>query len=81
MFFDEGFKCFHLCWVEQIDFGNLGDEVGMEFNGVVIGIVRGELVMGLLREDVSEIFTPISYDRFDYSGRLGYLGGDGSLVD
>ena len=37
--------------------------------------------MGFLREDIGEIFTPVRYGRFDDSSHLGYLGGDGSLVD
>ena len=41
MFFDEGFIRFHLCWIERIDFGDLWGEVWVEFNGVVIGVMRG----------------------------------------
>ena len=48
MFFDKGFTHFHFCWVESIDFGNLGGEVWVKFNGVVIGAMRRELVMGFL---------------------------------
>ena len=47
MFFDKGFTCLHLCWVERIDFGNLGGEVWAKFDGVVIGAMGRELVMGL----------------------------------
>ena len=47
MFFDKGFACFHLCWVERIDFGDLGGEVRVKVNGVVIGAMGRELVMGL----------------------------------
>ena len=48
MFFDKGFACFHLCWIEGINFGNLGSEVWVKFDGVVIGTMRGKLVMGFL---------------------------------
>ena len=48
MFFNKGFTCFHVCWVERIDFGDLGGEVWVKFDGVVIGAIRKELVMGLL---------------------------------
>ena len=48
MFFDKGFAHFHLCWVEGIDFGDLGSEVWVEFNGVVVETMRGELIMGFL---------------------------------
>ena len=47
MFFDKGFTCFHLCWVERIDFGDLGGEVWAKFDGVVIGVMERELVVGL----------------------------------
>ena len=48
MFFNESFTSFHLGWVEGVDFGNLGDKVRMEFDGMVIGALRRELVMGFL---------------------------------
>ena len=48
MFFDKGFTHFHLHWVERIDFGDLGDEVWMKFNGMVIRVMWRELVMGFL---------------------------------
>ena len=47
VFFDKGFAHFHLCWVERIDFGNLGGEVRVKVDGVVIGVMGRELVMGL----------------------------------
>ena len=47
MFFDGGFTHFHVCWVERIDFGNLGGEVWVKFDGVVIGAMGRELVVGL----------------------------------
>ena len=47
VFFDKGFAHFHLCWVERIDFGNLGGEVRVKVDGVVIGAMGRELVMGL----------------------------------
>ena len=48
MFFNKGFTHFHLHWVERIDFGDLGDEVWMKFNGMVVRVMRRELVMGFL---------------------------------
>ena len=47
VFFDKGFACFHLCWVERIDFGDLGGEVRAKVDGMVIGAMWRELVMGL----------------------------------
>ena len=64
VFFDKGFACFHLCWVEGIDLGDFGSEVWVKFNGVVIGMIRGELIMGFLREDVLEVFAPVRYNQF-----------------
>ena len=48
MFFNKGFAHLHLCWVERIDLGNLGSEVGMKFNGMVIGTMGKELIMSFL---------------------------------
>ena len=48
MLFDEGFAYLHLCRVEQIDLGDLGSEVRMEFNGMIVGSMGRELVMSFL---------------------------------
>ena len=64
MFFNEGFTSFHLRWVERVDFGDLGGKVRMEFDGMIIGMMGGKLVMGFLREDICEIVTPSQYDWF-----------------
>ena len=81
MFFDEGFVCFHFRRIEQVDFSNLGNEIGAKFDGVVVGTMRGELVMGFLREDVCEVFTPIRYDWFNRTSSLGNLGRDSRFMD
>ena len=81
MFFDKGFACFHLCWIERINFGDLRGEVWMKFNGVVIGTMRRELVMGFLGEDIFEVLAPVGYDRISQLSCLGNLGGDGGFVD
>ena len=46
MFFNKGFTGFHFCWVEGIDFGDLGGEVWVKFDGMVIGAMGRELVVG-----------------------------------
>ena len=74
MFFNERFACFHFCQVEQIDFGDLGSEVGTEFDCVVVGAMGRELIMGFLGEDVLEVLAPLRYGWFNRSGGLGYLG-------
>ena len=81
VFFNKGFARFHLCWVEGIDFGDLGSEVWVEFNGVVIGTMRGELIMGFLQEDIFKVLAPVGYNWFSRLGGLSDLGGDGGLVD
>ena len=63
IFLDKEFIGFHLHWVERVDFGNLRGEIWVEFNGVVIGVVRGKLVMGFLREDIFKVFAPVRYNR------------------
>ena len=65
VFFNKGFACLHLCWVEQVDFGNFGSEVGAKFNGMVIGTMGRKLVMGLLQKDVCKVFAPFRYGQFD----------------
>ena len=45
VFFDKGFACFHLCWVERIDFGDLGGEVRVKVDGMVIGVMWRELII------------------------------------
>ena len=59
VFLNEGFASFHFCWVERIDFGDLGSEVGMKFNCVVVGAMGRELIMGFLGEDILEVLTPL----------------------
>ena len=81
MFFNEGFTCFHFGQVERVDLGNLGDEIWMKFDGMIIGVIRRELVMGFLKEDICEVFAPFWDDWFCQLGGLGNLGGDGGLVD
>ena len=81
MLFDEVFTGFHLCWVEGVDFGNFGDKVRAKFNGVVIGMMRGELVMGFLRKDTHKVFAPFRDDWFCCLGSLCNLGGYSGLVN
>ena len=45
MFFNKVLTGFHFCQVEGVDFGNLGNEVRVKLNGVVIGVMRRELFM------------------------------------
>ena len=57
-----------------MDLGDLGSEVRMEFNCVVIGVMGRELIMGFLGGDVLEVFAPLRYGWFNQSSSLGYLG-------
>ena len=41
MFFDKGLASFHLCWIERVNFCNLGGEVRMKVDGMVIGAMGG----------------------------------------
>ena len=81
MFFNKGFTHFHLCWVERIDFGDLGDKVRMQVNSVIIGAVRGELVMGCLGEDIFKVLAPVWYNWFSQLGGLSNLDGNGGFVN
>ena len=81
MFFDKGFAGFHLCQVEGVDFGDLGSKVWTKFNGMVIRVMRGELVMGFLQKDIHEVLAPFQYDWFNWLSSLGNLGRNSGLVD
>ena len=81
MFFNEIFTSLHFSQVERVDLGDFGDKVRAQFNGMVVGMMERELVMGLLREYIHEVFTPLWYDWFCQLGGLGDLGGDGGLVN
>ena len=48
MFFDEGFAGIFFSRVEQVYFGNLGDEHIFEVNGVVKWAMRGKLFISFL---------------------------------
>ena len=81
MFFNKGFACLHFCWIEQVDLGNFGGEVRTKFDGMVIGVMGGKLVMGFLRENICKALAPFRYCRLNGSGGLGDLGGDGGFID
>ena len=53
----------------------------MKFDGVIIGVVRRELVMSLLRENICEVVAPLRYDKFSQLSGLGNLGGNSGLVE
>ena len=40
MFFDKGLASLHFSWIKRVDLGNLGDKVGVKFDGMIIGVVR-----------------------------------------
>ena len=65
MFLNKGFTGFHLCQVKRVDLGNFEDKIQVKFNGMIIGMMGGKLVMGFLREDISEVFAPFRYNQFD----------------
>ena len=81
MFFNEVFAGLHFCWVKGVDFGDFGNKVGAEFDGVVIRTMRRKLTMGFRREDIGKVFAPFRYDQFCHLGSLCNLGGDSGLVD
>ena len=81
VFFDKGPASFHLCWVERINFGDPGGEVRVKVDGMVIGVMGRELVMGFLGEDICEVFAPFGYNGVNRRGGLGDLGGDGGSID
>ena len=81
MFFNKGFASFHLCRVEGVDFGDLGGKVWAKFNGMVIRVMGGELVMSFLREDISKVIAPFLYNWFDRLSGLGNQGGNSGFVD
>ena len=81
MFFDKGFTCLHLSWIERVNFGDFGGEIWVKFDVVVIGVMRGKLIMGFLWEDICEVFTPFGYNGVNQLSGLGNLDGNGDFVD
>ena len=59
MFVNEGLACFLFLWVERVYFSNLWNERGFEVNGVVIWSMGRGGIVGLFREHVFEVGTPI----------------------
>ena len=81
VFFNKRFTGFHFCRVERVDFGDFGNKVWAKFDGMIIRAMRGELVMGFLREDISKVFAPFWYNRLNWLGGLGDLGGNSGFID
>ena len=81
MFIDESLACFLFLWVKRIYFSDLWNERGFEINGVVIWSMRGENIMGLLREPVFEIRTPIRDLLIGDLSSLGQFSGQGDLIE
>ena len=67
--------------VKGVDFGNLGDERVLKFNGVIKGSMRGENIISFFREDIGEISAKVrDWDIFRFVS-LGQLGRDCDLID
>ena len=58
VFLNKGLTGFLFLGVQRINFGNLGYKGWFKVNGVVIGVMRREDVVCLLRERIREVFTP-----------------------
>ena len=81
MFLNEILASLHFHQVDGVNFGNFGDEVRVQFNGVVIRLVKRKLIMGFLREDTHKVFAPFRYDWFCCLDSLSDLGGDGGFTN
>ena len=81
MFIDEGFTSFPFGRIKRIDFGNLGDERVLEFNGMVKGSMRGKSVICFFQEDISEISAEVRDWNFPWFLGLSELRRDGDLDD
>ena len=81
MFFNEVLTGLHFCQVEAVDFCKFGNEVRVKFDGVVIGMMRRELIVGFLQKDIHKISTPFRYEWFHCLVSLHNLNGDSGLVN
>ena len=59
VFIDECLACLLFLWVERVYLGDLWNERGFKVYGVVVGLVGRKNIVGLLREHIFEIRTPI----------------------
>ena len=81
VFINESLTGFLFGRVKRVDFGNLGDERVLKFNGVIKGSMRGENIISFFREDIGEISTKVrDWDIFRFVS-LGQLGRDCDLID
>ena len=81
VFIDEGLACFLFLWVERVYFSDLGNERGLKVNSVVIGSVGRKNVVGLLREHIVEVRTPIRNFLVGSLCHLGEFGGQRDLIE
>ena len=81
MFVNESFACFLFFWIEGVYLSDFWNEQWFEVNGVIIWLMRGENIMGLLREYVFEVGTPVRDLLIGGFGGLGQLGGQGNLAE
>ena len=75
MFVDESFACFLFLWVKRIHLSDLWNERELGVNGMVIWSMGRENVMGLLKEHIFEVRTPIGDLLIGNLSSLGQLGG------
>ena len=81
MFFNDSLAGFLFGRVKGVNFCNLWDKGILEFNGVIKGLMRGKNIIGLFREDISEIGAKVWNRDFLWFHSLSELCQDGDLVD
>ena len=80
MFINESLTGFFLGRVERVNLSDLRDKRVFEFDGVIKGLMRGEDIVSLLREDICEVNAEIRDRDFLRFVSLSELCRDGDLV-
>ena len=80
MFINESLTGFFLGRVERVNLSDLRDKRVFEFDGVIKGLMMGEDIVSLLREDICEVNAEIRDRDFLRFVSLSELCRDGDLV-
>ena len=81
MFINECLACLLFLWVKRVYLGDLWDEQGFKVNSVVVRSMGRKNIVGLFREHVFEIRTPIRNFLVRSLCRLGEFSGQCDLIE
>ena len=81
VFIDECLACLLFLWVERVYLGNLWNKRGFKVDGMVVGSMGREYIVGFLREHILKIRTPIRDFLIGGFRCLGKFGGQSDLIE